>query len=195
MTLLGRVLRGLWPDRNPLRRTIDRLESAVIAGLMVAFLAGAPLAAITVGQWAYSGAVRAERVENAAWHPVTAVVLQGVPRSPANPYGAADVAQVPASWTAPDGTRHTGNITVATGTAKGATATIWTDRSGVQTGPPLGPAQVTDRAALAGALAVFGIAFLLMATGALIHRALDRRRLAAWDAEWDVAGPHWTNHR
>ena len=29
----------------------------------------------------------------------------------------------------------------------------------------------------------------------LIHRALDRRRLAAWDAEWDVAGPHWTDHR
>jgi hypothetical protein len=189
------VLRGLWPDRNPLRRTIDRLESAVVAGLMVAFLAGAPLAAITVGRWAYGSAVRAEQAENAAWHPVTAVVLQGVPKPPANPYGAADLTQVPARWTAPDGTRHTGNITAAAGTAKGAAVTIWTDRSGVLTGPPLEPAQVADRAALAGALAVFGIASLLMAIGALVHRSLDRRRLAAWDAEWDVAGPHWTSQR
>jgi hypothetical protein len=162
---------------------------------MVVFLAGAPLAAMAASQWAYSGAVRAERAENAAWHPVTAVVLQSVPKPPANPYGAADVGQVPAVWTAPDGTRHTGSVTVAGGTAKGSKVTIWIDRSGVQTGPPLEPAQVADRAALAGALAVFGVAFLLMATGALIHRALDRRRLAAWDAEWDVAGPHWTNHR
>jgi hypothetical protein len=166
-----------------------------MAGLMVAFLAGAPVAAITAGQWAYNGSVRAERAEKAAWHPVTAVVLQGVPRAPANPYGAADVTQVPANWTAPDGTRRTGKITAATGTAKGAAVRIWTDRSGRQTGPPLEPAQVADRAALAGALAVFGIASLLMAIGALVHRALDRRRLAAWDAEWDVAGPHWTNHR
>jgi len=189
------MLRGLWPDRNPLRRTADRLESAVMAGLVLAFLAGAPWAAIAVGQWAYTGAARAERAQNAAWHPVTAVILQGVPRPSVNTYGAADVTQVPASWTAPDRTRHTGSVTAAAGTAKGSTVTIWTDRSGVQTGPPLEPPQVADRAALAGTLAVFGIAFLLMATGALIHRALDRRRLAAWDAEWDVAGPHWTNHR
>jgi hypothetical protein len=166
-----------------------------MAGLMVAFLAGAPLAAVTAGQWAYTGAVRAERVENAVWHPVTAVVLQAVPRSPVNPYGATDIVQVPARWTAPDGTHHIGNITAAAGTAKGAAVRIWTNRSGKQTGPPLEPAQVADRAALAGALAVFGVAFLLMATGVLIHRALDRRRLAAWDAEWDVAGPHWTNQR
>lgn len=166
-----------------------------MAGLMLVFLAGAPLAAIAVGQWAYAGAARAERIENAAWHPVTAVILQSVPKAPANPYGAADVAQVPARWTAPDGTRHTGSVTAASGTAKGGTVTIWTDRSGMQTGPPLEPPQVADRAVLAGTLAVFGIATLLMAIGALIHRAFDRRRLAAWDAEWDVAGPHWTSQR
>jgi hypothetical protein len=166
-----------------------------MAGLMLAFLVGAPLAAIAVGQWAYTGAARAERAENAAWHPVTAIVLQGVPKAPANPYGAADVAQVPARWTAPDGTRRTGTVTAAGGTDKGDTMTIWTDRSGVQTGPPLEPPQVADRAVLAGTLTVFGIASLLMTIGVLIHRALDRRRLAAWDAEWDVAGPHWTNQR
>jgi hypothetical protein len=32
---------GLWPDRNPLRRTVDRVEAMVVGGLVVAFLAGA----------------------------------------------------------------------------------------------------------------------------------------------------------
>ena len=44
-----RTLRGLWPDRNPLRRTIDRAEAALVAGLAVAFLAGVPLAAVAAG--------------------------------------------------------------------------------------------------------------------------------------------------
>ena len=38
-----RVVRGLWPDRNPLRRTIDRAEAVVVAGLAIVFLAGPPL--------------------------------------------------------------------------------------------------------------------------------------------------------
>ena len=40
-----RVLRGLWPDRNPLRRTTDRVETCLLAGLFVAAAAGAPFAA------------------------------------------------------------------------------------------------------------------------------------------------------
>ena len=40
-----RVVRGLWPDRNPLRRTLDRIEGVIVGGLAVVFLAGAPLAA------------------------------------------------------------------------------------------------------------------------------------------------------
>ena len=35
-----RVVRELWPDHNPLRRTIDRAEAVVVAGLAAAFLAG-----------------------------------------------------------------------------------------------------------------------------------------------------------
>jgi hypothetical protein len=35
-----RVVRGLSPDRNPLRRTVDRVEGVLMGGLAVAFLAG-----------------------------------------------------------------------------------------------------------------------------------------------------------
>ena len=49
-----RAVRGLWPDRNPLRRTVDRAEAGVVAALAVAFLAGAPLAAVAAGHYAYA---------------------------------------------------------------------------------------------------------------------------------------------
>ena len=42
MARAARTVRGLWPDRNPLRRTLDRIEAAIAGGLAVAFLAGAP---------------------------------------------------------------------------------------------------------------------------------------------------------
>ena len=35
----ARAVRGLWPDRNPLRRTSDRIEAVIAGGLVVAFLA------------------------------------------------------------------------------------------------------------------------------------------------------------
>jgi hypothetical protein len=40
------MIRRLWPDRNPLRRTADRIEAVVMAGLLVLFLAAVPLAVI-----------------------------------------------------------------------------------------------------------------------------------------------------
>ena len=52
-TRAARAVRGLWPDRNPLRRTMDRVEAMVAGGLVVAFLAGAPLAAVAAGHAVY----------------------------------------------------------------------------------------------------------------------------------------------
>lgn len=34
-----------------------------------------------------------------------------------------------------------------------------------------------------------------LGAAALAHWVLDRRRLAAWDAEWRVTGPRWTSTR
>lgn len=195
MTGVRRALRGRLPDRNPLRRRADRLEFAALAALLTIFLVGAPLIALVVGRWAYAGADRAARSQNASWRPVTAVIKQGVPKAAFSPYGAAGFAAVPAVWTAPDGARRTGKITAATGTPPGTTITIWTDRSGALTGPPLQPPQVADQAALAGTMAVIGFAGTLIVVGVLVRRALDRRRLAAWDSAWDATGPLWSNYR
>lgn len=192
---LGTALRGLLPDRNPLRRAADRFESFAVFGLIVVFLAGAPLAGMAVGKLAYASAARIAHSQGSTWHRVAAIVLRDVPKPDANPYGAADVEQVPASWIAPDGSAHTGQVTAAPGTAKGSAVTIWTTRAGRQTGPPLRHPQVVDQAALAAFLTILGVGVGLLLSGVLIHRALDRRRLAAWDAAWATTGPHWSNYR
>jgi hypothetical protein len=58
-----RALRRLWPDHNPLRRRLDCIEAVVVGGLVAAFLAGAPLAALTaepLARQAASGQARAD---------------------------------------------------------------------------------------------------------------------------------------
>jgi hypothetical protein len=76
-----RAVRGLWPDNNPLRRTIDRAEAVVVAGLAAAFLAGVPLAAVAAGHYAYGYASRTAAAQRAACHQVPAKLLTAVPAS------------------------------------------------------------------------------------------------------------------
>lgn len=75
----ARAVRGLWPDRNPLRRTIDRVEAVVAGGLVAAFMAGAPLAAVAAGHAAYSIGSRTAHAQQAAWRQVPAVLLATAP--------------------------------------------------------------------------------------------------------------------
>ncbi len=181
------------PGRSPLRRSVDRIEVALTIALVVVFLVGAPFAAMAASDWASHGAAATSRLEQAARHPVAAVVEHGVP-SPSNPFEAAYLTQVPVRWTL-DGVTHTGTVKVAAGTPAGTTVRIWTSRSGDQTGPPLDPSQIAHQGALAGVLAVAGLAVLVIVSALVIRRILDRRRMAGWDTEWSATGPQWCNYR
>jgi hypothetical protein len=185
-----RVVRGLWPDRNPLRRTIDRAEAVVVAGLAVAFLAGVPLAAVAAGHYAYDHASRTAAVQRAAWRQVPARLLTTVPTS-----GYGDQATVPGRWTAPDGRRRTGMVPAPADAAAGGTVMVWVDEAGRLTGPPLQPSLVPGQAMLAAIFAALVFAIIVVCAGLLAHTALDRRRLAAWDAQWRATGPQWTRQR
>ena len=55
---LAALMRGWWPDRNPPRRTADRVQANVMAALIVMFLAGTPLAALAAAGWAAAGGSR-----------------------------------------------------------------------------------------------------------------------------------------
>ena len=72
---------------------------------------------------------------------------------------------------------------------------IWTDQAGQLADSPLQHSQVTGRMHLSEALAVAALAAALITMGAVVRWALDRRRLAAWDAEWLSAGPRWSPRR
>lgn len=192
VTRLGRLVRGRRPDRNPLRRRSDRVETAVLAVLVIAFLAAAPFAAQGVGTWAQARAHHAQRTEQASWRQVPALVLKVT--TGVQGYGgyAGLESQAQARWTAPDGKVITGGIPVAFGTAAGTTVRLWTTSDGQPTEPPLQDSQVADDGFLAGTVTVMALATLLAITGMLARRALDKRRMAAWDAEWRATGPRWT---
>jgi hypothetical protein len=181
--------RGLWPDRNPLRRHSDRAEAAIVAGLLAAFLVGAPAASVAAGCWAYTAGVRVEHAQQTAWHQVPAVLLEAAPADPAQHV------QVPARWTAPNGTPRTGKITITAGTAVGSTVLVWTDAAGRLESAPLRHGTVIGRAVLAAIWAPVIVGLLLLGAWRLARRTLERQRLAAWEADWLVTGPRWTSRR
>jgi hypothetical protein len=185
-----RVVRGLWPDRNPLRRTLDRVEGVVVAGLAVAFLAGAPLAAVAAGHAAYYYGARTAAAQRASWHQVPAALLATAPADGYTGYQP----EVRAQWTAPNGTRHTGAVPAPPAAWAGDTVMVWVDATGQQTGPPLQLSQVRSQAVLTAVLAPVVLGMIVLYTGQIAHYLLGRRRVAAWEAEWRATGPQWTRH-
>ena len=193
-TGLGALIRRWWPDRNPLRRTADRAEVVVLGILVLVCLAGAPLAALAASHGVSAASAHAQRAQ-AGWRRVPAVLQNSAPQQAETRGQATLEPQVPARWKAPDGTRHTGVINAPGGTRAGSTVMVWTDSAGQPTGLPLQSVDVAARVAMAAALAVVVVAALAACAGLLAHRALDRRRLAAWDTRWSETGPQWTGQR
>jgi hypothetical protein len=189
-TRAGRLVRGRRLDRNPLRRACDRAETIAAVLLIAVFLAGAPLAAWATGAWAHGRAQRAELAQAASRHQVPAAVL-AVPAVPtAGTWNVATVAR--ARWTAPDGRVVTSELTVPDGTTAGASLGVWTTRAGRLTPHPLSRSQVAVLTVAGGLAGAAAIALALALAGVLFRRSLDRRRMAAWDADWQATGPRWT---
>ncbi len=185
-TGLGRFVRGRRPDRNPLRRGSDRVETAVLAVLVIVFLVAAPFTALAVGSWALARAHQTQLAERASSYQVPALVLKlEAPSGGGYP-------SARARWTAHDGKVVTGDIPVPLGAAVGSTQWQWTTADGQLTDPPLEDSQVTGQASVAEGFGVFTLAVLLTVTGLVTRWTLDKRRMAAWDTEWRANGPHWT---
>jgi hypothetical protein len=190
---LGRVLRGRRLDRNPLRRRSDRVETAVLGVLLAVFLAGAPFAAHAAGSWAHALSAREAQAQRASLHRVPATLLTAAAGWTPNGGGASP--DVAARWRAPDGQVRTGEVYVSAAAAAGSTVLVWTDEAGQLAGPPLQPAQLATRTQMAAGAAAASLAIILIVAGWLARRFLDRRRLAAWDADWLANGPRWSPRR
>jgi hypothetical protein len=190
---LARLLRGLRPDRNPLRRGCDRAETVVLAALLAAFLAGAPFAAHAAGHWASASATREAQAQRASLSQVTATLVRQAPIWSGDGSGAGAVTL--ARWRAPDGRARTGEVFVTAGMLAGGTVRVWVNQAGQLANPPLTRDQKSGRIQLAAGVAVAGLALVLAAAGWLTRRSLDRRRLAGWDAEWLANGPRRSPRR
>lgn len=186
----GRLVRGLWPDRNPLRRHVDRAEAGIMALLLAGLLAGAPGAALAAGSWVYGLGVRAEQSQQAGRHQVQATLLEAAPAVP----GLRVLVQ--ARWTAPDGTPRSGQVTVpAAGMPAGSTVPVWTDASGRLQASPLRHSTVVTVAVLVGTWAATIACLLLAGTWRLARKVLQRRKMAAWEADWRATAPRWTSRK
>jgi hypothetical protein len=194
LTRLAWLVHRFRPDGNPLRRTADRAETAVLAGLLTAFLAGAPFVSLGADHWAAAAGRHTERVQ-ATWHRVPAVLLQDAPGSADAMFADSLEPQVRARWTAPDGSARFGRVPAGGGGRAGTTVMVWADSSGRVTGVPVQHAVLADEAVQAAVLASAALALLLLAAGRLARRGLDRQRLAAWQADWSATGPQWSSQR
>jgi hypothetical protein len=159
--------------------------------LLVFFAVFAPLAARAAGGEVSTLGQHINSVALATRHEITAVTLESAPAAAGTPYWQDTQCSVNARWTAPDGQRRTGQIMVQDGTPTGETVKIWVTDDGTVAPPPLPQQEIVRLADLAAAGAVIVLAGALIAAWAAARRALDRQRMAAWEAEWAAAEPRW----
>jgi hypothetical protein len=191
---LTRLARRLWMSKNPLRRRADRIEAWITAGLIALFLAAAPISCLAVGRWVQHGGLREQRAQQ-SWHQIPAVLVRSAPSLPHFDFRTSwsTEVQVLARWMTPRGLR-TGVVPAAPGSWAGRTVPVWVDPVGRPTGTPLLNAELTRRVVGAEVLAPVVLAALLFTLGRTVRWAMDRRRLAGWEANWAFVGPRWTRH-
>ncbi len=192
---LARCARWLGLDRDPLRRRTDRIEAAMRLATVILLLVAVPLLCIAVGQLAAHLAQRQAHAQAATERQVTAVLLQGVrPGHTADPYSSVQMSMARARWQPPGQPSRSGQILAPVGARAGSIVTIWVDAAGAVTGPP--DTGVIDAAvAVAVVNTCLAAGLILLVSNWLARRALERRRLSEWDAEWRAIGPRWTGRR
>lgn len=191
----GRMFRGLRLDRNPLRRPGDRAGTLIGIWLLVALAAAAPFTGRAAAAWTRTRAEQVRATVLATRYQVTAITREQASPVIDTPYTMITQMWVSANWTAPDGRQRTGPIQVPASTRKGSSERIWVDGNGEVAAPPLpitAIAQLTDRAAVT---AIMALICLFLIAGSVIRYVINRRHLAAWDAEWAVTGPRWSRRR
>ena len=176
---------------NKLRRRSDRAESAIVfllSGVFLTAVAAAPYLGVRIYQW--------QDAHGPHLHPAVAVLAQS---GPTGDY-VVGYGQAAARWRMPDGQWRSGTLTTDTapgisGAPAGTRVRVWLTGSGEPAAPPGTQAGRVFTAALL-TMDVIGVAAaVLFIFYRLCRRALDRRRLAAWESDWALTGPRWTTRR
>jgi hypothetical protein len=189
-----RLLRNVAADGSPLRRPIDRLESAIMLGLVAAFLIAAPLVAIFAAHEIGAAATREQTAQD-TWRPVPATLMQPASAGLIQLDGNWETSWVQVGWKLPGRAPGTGLIAVALNAKKGQHVTVWVTPANKLTHPPLSSADVADRVLAAAALAPVALGVLLLIAADVVRVVANRRRMADWTRAWEAAGPKWTSRR
>jgi hypothetical protein len=158
--------------------------------LSVAFcaaVAAASVLGLRVYQWERAGA--------AHLHPAVAVLSR---TGPVDSLGGNE--EVSARWRAPGGRELSGTLTVVTAPSiweagAGTQVRVWLTDTGEPAAPPPGQGLMVLNAVLVAIWSACGAALALAGCYWLCRRAIDRRRLAAWESAWALTGPRWTSRR
>jgi hypothetical protein len=187
-------MRGYWQtaarklgwDRSPLRRRIDRAETAAMTTLLAALVIVGPLLAIFASHAADVAALREQHSER-GWYQVTAVLTQGAGRAVLEP-GQMDEAWVRARWTERGDRQRTGIVAAPLNSRQGQPVTVWLTQSGQPTHAPLSAADAHARVLYAIGLAIIGWFAVVLLAAILVRLLADRRRMAGWQREWAAFG-------
>ncbi|MFE9775318.1 hypothetical protein ACFYOV_27310 [Streptomyces sp. NPDC005931] len=185
---------SLWRRRpNPLRRRTDVLRTWAGLGALFAVVAGAPVAAVVVGDAAHRHYRDTAQYQARTRHVTTATLIRDAPRHPEPGSEEEKRTRYPVEvrFVTREGRTRTTRTEVRPGLPADSPVRIWVT-GGEATGPPLTREQVRSRSAGWTLLAAIGVAL----TGAAVHSvtalALRRRDLAEWEAAWARTAPRWT---
>jgi type IV secretory pathway VirJ component len=172
------MIRGY--GRNPLCRTSDLIEHAILWLFLLLAATAVPLAAwVGTEMYAQSAANATQYAQSV--RETTATVGERVIPEPNRAVTALRNIWVDAEWTAPDGTMRTGRIPVSAATMEGARLPIFTTHDGEYAAPPPTAGRNAASAALAS---VVGTAAAAWFGFAATRAVLDRQRHRAWDTAW-----------
>lgn len=188
---LGRLVHGLLPDRNPLRRGTDRLEAVCFAVLLAAVCLIAPFAARAASGWEHAVSQRELRTQQATWHHVRATLLDDAGVVGSYP---ALLAEAEVTFTLPHGHVVTEPAQVPQSAKAGTVIWIWASQSG-QLVAPLRGGDIRLRDGLAAATAVIVVVIAGFLAGLTTRLSLNRRRMKAWGIDWMATEPRWNTRR
>ena len=164
------------------------------------FLAAAFLTTVAAATGLAGHIYQSQHTAAARLRPTTAVLSEPGPEATATTADTTAMTGTKARWRLPNGTERSGALTTVTAPAiyyapAGTSVPIWLNRSGEPVAPPPSPGDMILTALCAGftTAAAAAVAFILCYL--LCRIALDRHRLARWEAAWAAVGPQWTSHR
>ncbi|MFI9650736.1 hypothetical protein ACIHAA_31280 [Streptomyces sp. NPDC052040] len=149
-----------------------------------------PSASWAAGSVTYAHHDRLRETQLAALHPVRARLESDARTAADRPTGKRGQGAL-VRWSDRQGA-HTATATVSPRLRAGDTTTIWLDGRGTVAAPPVTTTEAVSTAVGVGLVTAAGATVIVGGVWQGVRRALDRRRFAQWDHEWETVEPQWT---